>query len=91
MQKSPYFQVFYNSLPLAGVSGTLRKMFRETSVEGNLRAKTGTMSRVKSLAGYIKTKQQKTLAFAILINNFNCSQQEVKTKLENLINYIAND
>ncbi len=91
MQKSPYFSVFYNSLPLAGVSGTLRKMFKETPVEGNLRAKTGTMSRVKSLAGYVRTKHNKTMAFAIIINNFNCSQQDVKARLENFISRIVND
>jgi len=91
MQKSPYFSVFYNSLPLAGVSGTLRKMFKNTSAEGNLRAKTGTMSRIKSLAGYVETRNHKTLAFAIILNNFNCSQQDVKSKLEILIQQITND
>lgn len=91
MQKSPYFSVFYNSLPLAGVSGTLRNMFKETPVEGNLRAKTGTMSRVKTLAGYVRTRHNKTLAFAIIINNFSCSQQYVKERLEKLVNRMAED
>ncbi|MEI7981987.1 MAG: D-alanyl-D-alanine carboxypeptidase/D-alanyl-D-alanine-endopeptidase [Bacteroidota bacterium] len=86
MRKSPYADVFYNSLPLAGVTGTLRKMFNGTLAEGNLRAKTGTMSRVKSLTGYMRTKNNKNFVFAILLNNFNTSQQEVKQKLEKFFN-----
>jgi D-alanyl-D-alanine carboxypeptidase/D-alanyl-D-alanine-endopeptidase (penicillin-binding protein 4) len=84
MKKSPYFQVFYNSLPLAGVTGTLRNSFKETPAEGNLRAKTGTMSRVKSLAGYLRTETNKTIGFAIIINNYNCTTEELKEKLEHL-------
>jgi len=66
-------------------------MFKETPVEGNLRAKTGTMSRVKTLAGYVRTRHNKTLAFAIIINNFSCSQQYVKERLEKLVNRMAED
>ncbi len=84
MKKSPYFQVFYNSLPLAGVTGTLKNSFKETPAEGNLRAKTGTMSRVKSLAGYLRTETNKTIGFAIIINNYNCTTEELKEKLEHL-------
>jgi len=86
MRKSAYSDAFYNSLPLAGVTGTLRKMFNDTPAQGNLRAKTGTMSRVKSLAGYMSTKNRKNLVFSIIINNFSTSQTEVKQKLERFIN-----
>jgi D-alanyl-D-alanine carboxypeptidase/D-alanyl-D-alanine-endopeptidase (penicillin-binding protein 4) len=86
MRKSPYSDVFYNSLPLAGVTGTLRTMFNGTPAEGNLRAKTGTMSRVKSLTGYMRTKTNKSIVFAIILNNFNTSQAEIKQKLEKFLN-----
>ncbi len=86
MRKSAYSDAFYNSLPLAGVTGTLRKWFNDTPAQGNLRAKTGTMSRVKSLAGYMHTKTRKTIVFSIILNNFNTSQAEVKQKLEKFIN-----
>jgi len=84
MKRSPYFDIFYNSLPLAGTTGTLRNKFKETAVEGHLRAKTGTMSRVKSLAGYLRTNSNKTIGFAIIINNYNCSVDEINKKLERL-------
>ena len=43
---------------------------RGTAAEGNLRAKTGTMSNVRSLAGYVRTRDGERLAFAIMVNNF---------------------
>ena len=82
MSGSPNFQVFYNSLPLAGETGTLAKMFHGTKAEGNLRAKTGTMSRVKSYSGYVRTTSGKRLIFTFIINNFTCTQEAVKGKLE---------
>ena len=84
MRRSPWYDVFYNSLPLAGTTGTLRNKFRETPMEGQLRAKTGTISRVRSLAGYLRTNTNKTIAFAIIINNFNCPVDDLNKKLEQI-------
>jgi D-alanyl-D-alanine carboxypeptidase/D-alanyl-D-alanine-endopeptidase (penicillin-binding protein 4) len=41
-----------------------------TAAAGNVRAKTGTMSNIRSLAGYVRTKEGEPLAFAIMVNNF---------------------
>jgi D-alanyl-D-alanine carboxypeptidase/D-alanyl-D-alanine-endopeptidase (penicillin-binding protein 4) len=41
-----------------------------TAAEGNLRAKTGTMSNIRTLAGYVTARNGEHLAFAVLINNF---------------------
>jgi D-alanyl-D-alanine carboxypeptidase/D-alanyl-D-alanine-endopeptidase (penicillin-binding protein 4) len=57
------------ALPLAGRSGSLSDRMRGTPAEGNVRAKTGTMSNVRSLAGYVTTADGEHLAFAILANN----------------------
>lgn len=61
---------FISSLPVAGVDGTLKNRMLEKGLKGKIRAKTGTESGVTSLAGYIYTKDQRTLAFAIMINGF---------------------
>lgn len=58
------------SLPVAGVDGSLETRMRGTPAEGNVRAKTGTMSNVRSLAGYVTTGDGERLAFAIVVNNF---------------------
>lgn len=85
MTTSPSFTTFYNSLPLAGVSGTLAKYMKGTKAEGNLRAKTGSISRVKSYAGYVRTVSGKRLIFSILVNNFTCSGPEMVKKLEKIM------
>jgi len=61
---------FVSALPIAGVDGSLALRMKRTRAEGNLRAKTGTMSNVRSLAGYLKTKDGEHLAVVIIINNY---------------------
>jgi D-alanyl-D-alanine carboxypeptidase/D-alanyl-D-alanine-endopeptidase (penicillin-binding protein 4) len=61
---------FLMALPIAGVDGSLATRMKGTAAEGNLRAKTGTMSNIRSLAGYVTARNGEHLAFAILINNF---------------------
>ena len=61
---------FVSALPIAGVDGSLALRMKRTRAEGNLRAKTGTMSNVRSLAGYLKTKDGEHLAVVIIVNNY---------------------
>jgi serine-type D-Ala-D-Ala carboxypeptidase/endopeptidase (penicillin-binding protein 4) len=77
MRQSPNFTVFYESLPIAGVDGTIRTRMRDTPAQGNLRAKTGTLSMVRSLSGYVKTADGKLLEFSILCNNWTTPQAAV--------------
>ena len=59
-----------SALPVAGRDGTLETRMRGTAAEANVRAKTGTMSNVRSLAGYVRTRDGETLAFAIMADGF---------------------
>jgi len=61
------------ALPVAGRDGTLETRMRGTPAAGNVRAKTGTMSNVRSLAGYVRTRDGETLAFAIMADGFEGS------------------
>jgi D-alanyl-D-alanine carboxypeptidase/D-alanyl-D-alanine-endopeptidase (penicillin-binding protein 4) len=61
---------FVSALPVAGVDGSLTTRMKGTTAEGNVRAKTGTMSNIRSLAGYVTTRGGEHLAFVIVINNF---------------------
>lgn len=54
------------SLPIAGYDGTLQKRMIGTIAEGNVRAKTGTVTGVSSLAGYLTATNGHTLVFAII-------------------------
>ena len=81
MLRSPQANDFLTSLSVAGVSGTLRTMCINTAAGGNVQAKSGTMSRVKSYAGYAQTRSGKTLIFTIIVNNFEGPSVEMKQKI----------
>jgi len=59
------------SLPIAGIDGTLEKRMRDTEAQGNVRAKTGTLTGISSLAGYLTTAHGHILAFAIINQGVN--------------------
>jgi D-alanyl-D-alanine carboxypeptidase/D-alanyl-D-alanine-endopeptidase (penicillin-binding protein 4) len=77
MRHSPNFTVFYESLPIAGVDGTIRTRMRDTPAQGNLRAKTGTLSMVRSLSGYVRTANGRLIEFSLLCNNWTTPQAAV--------------
>lgn len=67
--RRPLFEEIYEALPIAGVDGTLRRRMKGSLAEGNVRAKTGSMSGVSTLAGYCVAPNGHLLAFAILNQN----------------------
>ena len=91
MERGPYRDIFFNSMPVAGVDGTLHNAFKGTPLEKNVAAKTGSMARVRSLAGKLTTKNQKTILFAILINNFDLTSAEASQLLEKIVLSLYND
>ncbi len=85
MSRSKNATGFENTLPVAGKSGTLSNVGKKTIIAGNVRAKSGTMQRVKSYSGYVKTKSGKKLAFTMIVNNFNCPVKTMVSKFEKLM------
>lgn len=63
------FPVFYESLPIAGVDGTLQNRMKKTKAFRNVHAKTGSVTGVSSLAGYAKAANGHLLAFVIINQN----------------------
>jgi D-alanyl-D-alanine carboxypeptidase/D-alanyl-D-alanine-endopeptidase (penicillin-binding protein 4) len=60
--------VFFASLPVAGISGTLKNRLRHTLSEGAVRAKTGTLRGVRALSGYVEHPEYGILVFSIITN-----------------------
>lgn len=62
------FSHFYPALPIAGMDGTLNSRMTRGNAFGNVRAKTGTVSGVSCLAGYVTASNGNLLAFSIMCN-----------------------
>lgn len=67
-QRFPLSYEYISALPVSGRDGTLQKRFRVPTQQGFVRAKTGTMTGINSLSGYLYTSNGHTLAFAMYIN-----------------------
>ncbi|MDG1475809.1 MAG: D-alanyl-D-alanine carboxypeptidase/D-alanyl-D-alanine-endopeptidase [Vicingaceae bacterium] len=89
MNESKYKDLFFKSLPVSGKSGTMRNFAKGTVAHGKISAKSGTMTRVKSYAGYVTAKNKHRIAFAIIANNYNCTSFEMKKKMEKIIIKLA--
>jgi D-alanyl-D-alanine carboxypeptidase/D-alanyl-D-alanine-endopeptidase (penicillin-binding protein 4) len=71
MYKQPrLFPIFYNSLPLAGVDGTLARRMTTYPAAYNLHAKTGNLKGVSCLSGYVLTRDGEMLVFSMMMQNF---------------------
>jgi D-alanyl-D-alanine carboxypeptidase/D-alanyl-D-alanine-endopeptidase (penicillin-binding protein 4) len=74
----PQAQAFRESLPIAGVDGTLKKRLSE--IKGQVKAKTGSIGGVRTLSGYTTLPDGRTLAFSFLCNNIEGDEDEVGVK-----------
>ncbi len=86
------FRSFYDSFPIAGVnddSGHMRHIGRGTAAEGNLRAKTGFISRVRAHSGYVNTKSGRLLCFSIIANDHIGSSRQIDRLHERIMVKLA--
>jgi D-alanyl-D-alanine carboxypeptidase/D-alanyl-D-alanine-endopeptidase (penicillin-binding protein 4) len=89
MAGKPDFQVYYDSLPIAGIDGTLKKRMVGTPAAGNAHAKTGSVRFCHTIGGYVKDKAGHMLAFSLLNNNFYCPVPEVNRIQDSVINKLV--
>jgi D-alanyl-D-alanine carboxypeptidase/D-alanyl-D-alanine-endopeptidase (penicillin-binding protein 4) len=82
--KSKNSDIFYQSLPAAG-EGTLSIFSTENFPNGSFRAKSGSMTRVRCYAGYLKSTSGKRLSFTVMLNNFSCTQTVAVRKIQELL------
>jgi D-alanyl-D-alanine carboxypeptidase/D-alanyl-D-alanine-endopeptidase (penicillin-binding protein 4) len=90
MYARPDFRVFYDALPIAGVDGTLATRLRGTAAAGNARAKTGSLTGVRALSGYVETADGEHLLFVLLANNFTTAQRVVDAAQDQIVERLAN-
>jgi len=83
--QSNHSEVFLNSLPVAGVSGSMKSFGKGTILKNNFRAKSGYMTGVMGYAGYLTTASGKELVIAVIVNNYTCSDSEMKKAIEGFL------
>jgi D-alanyl-D-alanine carboxypeptidase/D-alanyl-D-alanine-endopeptidase (penicillin-binding protein 4) len=80
-----HFPEYFSSLPDAGKEGTLKNIFKDPVFDSRLKAKSGSMTRVRSYAGYFTTKSGKKMVFSIIINNFSGPSKNIVSEIEDNI------
>lgn len=89
--KASYAGDFKSSLPAAGKEGTLKNFGKGTLLENNLVAKSGYMTGSRGYAGYMKLKSGRTVALAIMVNNYSVSAGEMRKLLESFLVKLAEE
>jgi D-alanyl-D-alanine carboxypeptidase/D-alanyl-D-alanine-endopeptidase (penicillin-binding protein 4) len=82
---------FRDTLPVAGVDGSLSERFKNLDVQGRVLGKTGSLGGVKTLSGYATTDRGEQVAFAILTNNFNLPAKRITDAIDGVVDAIVND
>jgi D-alanyl-D-alanine carboxypeptidase/D-alanyl-D-alanine-endopeptidase (penicillin-binding protein 4) len=89
IQRDTAFATYYNALPIAGIDGTIKDRMKGTPAEGNVHAKTGSISAARSLSGYVTTADGERLIFSILANNWTTPSNAVTTVADQIAEALA--
>ncbi|MDK2971119.1 MAG: hypothetical protein PWP23_874 [Candidatus Sumerlaeota bacterium] len=82
-------EAFRESLAVSGRSGTLHYRLSGNGMAGRVRAKTGTLTGVAALSGYVTTNSGKTIVFSILVNNFSSSPSPIRADIDRIVEALA--
>ncbi|NET90112.1 MAG: D-alanyl-D-alanine carboxypeptidase/D-alanyl-D-alanine-endopeptidase [Kamptonema sp. SIO1D9] len=85
ISKTKDAEIYRKSLPVAGVSGTLKRRFLNTVLAGDLQAKTGTMTGVSTLSGYLDIPDYRPLVFSIMINQSDRSVTAQRQAIDEIV------
>jgi serine-type D-Ala-D-Ala carboxypeptidase/endopeptidase (penicillin-binding protein 4) len=86
----PWGKQFHDSLPVAGMDGSLADRFKDMDPAAHVYAKTGSLDGVKTLSGYAVTAKGEELAFSILANNFNLPGKQVNDVIDSIVETMVN-
>ena len=89
MLTHPHFNAFRESLTIAGVDGTLKRRMRSTAAANNAHGKTGTLTYVNALSGYLTTKRGQTLIFSLVGNNYTGAGRDVTAVMDEICVMLA--
>jgi D-alanyl-D-alanine carboxypeptidase/D-alanyl-D-alanine-endopeptidase (penicillin-binding protein 4) len=88
MHASPNRQHWLETLPIGGEDGTLSNRFRGLET-GRVMAKTGSLSHVSALSGYIENGRGETIAFSVMVNNAHAPAGAARTFIDTVVKLLA--
>ncbi|QQE10346.1 D-alanyl-D-alanine carboxypeptidase/D-alanyl-D-alanine-endopeptidase [Planctomycetota bacterium] len=86
--KSKAKTAFIESLPIAGVDGSLRRRMTKTPAVGKVRGKTGYISFARTLAGYIESETGEPYVYTFMCNNYTIPTREVNAAQDEACLYL---
>jgi PBP4 family serine-type D-alanyl-D-alanine carboxypeptidase len=89
MDEHPHAAVFRDSLPVAGVDGTLKRRLLGAKTRGRIQAKTGTLRHTSALAGYATPARGDRLAFAIVVNHATATPSDIQEAVDTVAEAIV--
>ncbi|MDM3861441.1 MAG: D-alanyl-D-alanine carboxypeptidase/D-alanyl-D-alanine-endopeptidase [Aphanizomenon gracile PMC644.10] len=85
IDKSPQAAVFRASLPISGVKGSLKNRFLNTAAAGIVQAKTGSMTGISTLSGYMNAPNYEPLVFSIMVNQSEQPGKVMRTAIDEIV------
>jgi D-alanyl-D-alanine carboxypeptidase/D-alanyl-D-alanine-endopeptidase (penicillin-binding protein 4) len=89
MRNHPTFEAFAAGMPQSGAAGSLRRRFLGTPLEGRVRAKTGSISRVNTLSGYVERADGEVLIFSIQANHHTLGSARMIPAIDSIVVELA--
>lgn len=89
MDRHPHGKVFRESLPIAGVDGTLKNRMKGTPAAGRVQAKTGSIRHVNALAGYVTPRSGEPLVFSMVVNHHTSGGREALAAIDAVCTVLA--
>ncbi|MGZ4832765.1 MAG: D-alanyl-D-alanine carboxypeptidase/D-alanyl-D-alanine endopeptidase, partial [Terriglobales bacterium] len=90
-RKQSWGPQFADTLPVAGVDGSLTERFRGTPAQGRIHGKTGSLKNVNALSGYATTLGGQLIAFSIMVNNHNISSRAALQTIDKIANELVSE
>lgn len=88
VRQKEYFPYLYESLSVGGRNGTLSYRFNNSPVWGNFYGKTGFVTGVRSLSGYLNTESGQQLIVSIFTNNYTSRTSRVDLIHQRILEYL---
>ncbi|HEX3927638.1 MAG TPA: D-alanyl-D-alanine carboxypeptidase/D-alanyl-D-alanine-endopeptidase [Gemmatimonadales bacterium] len=85
VRQRPAWTAFAAGLPQSGKPGSLKDRFVRTPLEGRVRAKTGTITHVATLSGYVERPDGNTLIFSVMANHHTLSNSRIIAAIDSVV------